>query len=345
MSTEANTVAGTLSPLVGLLRCLECGSALEIRELVPGSHPQLGPDGALGCTGCPKTYPVVAGTVRMVGDATSAEAAVKQQTADSFAYEWEQFGTHREEWRKNFLDYVQPHTADFFEGRLVLDVGAGSGRHSRQAADLGADVVAADLGDSIDVARGNLPADALTVQADAEELPLAPESFDLVMSIGVLHHLPDPERGFRSIVRHVKPGGWVQIYVYWKGREAWHRWLLTAITQIRKLTTRMPHRLLHALCYPLAAVLFALFVIPNRVMRRVPFLRSLAARLPLQTYADYPFGVCVNDQFDRFAAPIENRYTAEEVRRWLTDAGLDDVRVLPNHGWVASGRRPGPAAG
>jgi hypothetical protein len=60
--------------------------------------------------------------------------------------------------------------------------------------------------------------------------------------------------------------------------------------------------------------------------------------LPLQTYADYPFGVLVNDQFDRFSAPLEERYEREEVKAMLERAGCSQIVVLSNHGWVADGR-------
>ena len=60
----------------------------------------------------------------------------------------------------------------------------------------------------------------------------------------------------------------------------------------------------------------------------------------MKTYADYPFGVLVNDQFDRLSAPVERRYTAEQVSG-DDDArpGLEEVEVLPNAGWVAEGVR------
>jgi ubiquinone/menaquinone biosynthesis C-methylase UbiE len=262
------------------------------------------------------------------------------RTAESFAYEWQRFGGLRAEWRKNFLDYMQPHAPEFFGGLTVLDVGTGSGRHSYQADACGASVVAVDLGDSIDVARRNLPNRVLTVQADADELPFAEGSFDFVMSIGVLHHLSDPGQTLRSIVRYVRPGGRLRVYLYWVPPRRWHRRVLELVTRVRRFTTRMPHRLLHALCYPLAAVLFAAFVLPYKMLRRIPVLRRVADALPLKTYADYPFGVCVNDQFDRFSAPIETRYTRDEVERLMLAAGLEDVHVLPNHGWVAEGTRP-----
>jgi ubiquinone/menaquinone biosynthesis C-methylase UbiE len=273
-----------------------------------------------------------------------AQTGVKQQTAESFAYEWQHFGALRDEWSKNFRDYIRPHSPEQLRGKLILDVGAGSGRHSFHAREHGARVVAVDLSASIDVARRNLPADVLTIQTDAEDLPFDPDSFDLVMSIGVLHHLPDPGRALRAITRFVRPGGYLQVYLYWVPQWRWHRRVLRLVSAARKVTVRLPHRLLHILCYPLAAVLFGLVVLPYSQLRKVGRLQPLAERLPLKTYADYPFTVCVNDQFDRLSAPLEHRYRREEVDRLLASAGLEERQVIENHGWLGSGRRPQLAA-
>lgn len=274
----------------------------------------------------------------MVGARTDVE--LRERTAKSFAYEWERFGDLRPEWRQNFVDYLRPLSPQWLKGKRVLDVGTGSGRHSRQAAELGAEVVAVDVGDAIDVARRNLPPEVLTVQADAEKLPFAEESFDLVMSIGVLHHLPDPAGALRSIARQARPGGLVHVYLYWEPPWRWHRAILKAVTGVRCVTVRMPHRLLHGLCYPLAGVLLLGVVLPYRALRNRQRLRGLAEAMPLKAYADYPFGVLVNDQFDRLSAPIEHRYTKAEVQEMLLDAGLEDARVVANNGWVGSARRP-----
>jgi len=310
------------------LRCLACASPLELDAA------------GLECGGCGRRYPVVDGTPRMVAARPASEAAVARRTAAGFAYEWERFGVMREEWAQNFADYLRPHTAQSLAGKTVLDVGAGSGRHSFHAAAAGARVVAVDVGDCIDVARRNLPPSVLTVEADAEALPFEPASFDVVLSIGVLHHLPDTERALRSVARFAKPGGHVHVYLYWVPEQRWHRALLRVVDLVRRATVRLPHRVVHALSYPLAALLHAAFVAPQRALRTRPRGRRVAAALPLKTYADYPFGVLVNDQFDRLSAPLERRFTAGEVLAMMQAAGLEDVVVLSNHGWVADGRRP-----
>lgn len=359
----------SLGPLVGLLRCLECRGRLQVLELAStGGYPELGPDGCFECSTCGSRYPVIGGTARMLRAQQLAELrrrypralcgledwshepsqaerelAVKRRTAASFAYEWKRFGMLREEWRRNFLDYMRPLSPGWFAGKLALDVGAGSGRHSYWANRLGARVAAVDLGESIDVARANLPKEALTVEADAEDLPFDEGTFDLVMLIGVLHHLPDPRRALVSVSRYARPGGLVRLYVYWQPPWRWHRSLLRLVSAARRATVRMPHWLLHVLCVPLAALLFGLFVLPYRVMRSRNSVRPLAEYMPLKTYADYSFQVCVNDQFDRFSAPIERRYEREEVEQLLTAAGLIDTRVTAHHGWLGAGRRPAAA--
>src|SRR4051794_6721794 len=151
---EASTPAAEgASPLAALLRCLRCGAPLDLAGA---------PVDALRCSRCDARYPLRAGTVVMLdapGGAPSEEAKVA--TARSFAYEWKQFGGVREEWERNFRDYLQPLSPEDLRGQLVLDLGTGSGRHSREAARHGARVVAVDLGAAIDVARRNLPPEAL----------------------------------------------------------------------------------------------------------------------------------------------------------------------------------------
>ena len=337
--------------LLHLLRCLICGGRIDVRPL----HTVVRGE-ALRCSDCGEVYPVIGGCPSMLTrelrdalsrdapDAAGTELETSRRTADAFAYEWEHFGDPQEEWELNFEGYMRPHSSEWFRDRLVLDVGAGSGRHSYHAHRLGARVVSVDVGGAVHVARRNLPPEVLVVQADAENLPFAEQTFDLVAAIGVLHHLGDPQRALRSIARYVKPGGYLQVYLYWVPPHAWHRAALRVVSRIRRVTTRMPKPLLRFASYPLAVVLFTAFVLPHRVLRDDPRFARVVEQLPLKAYADYPFRVCVNDQFDRFAAPLEWRFTEEEVREMLAGGGFVDIEVHAHHGWIGTGRRP-PLAG
>lgn len=309
----------------------------------------------LDCSQCLASYPIVNGIPRMltatmreamkgenaVGD-TAFDEASKAATAKSFGYEWSHFSQMYEEWESNFKEYMAPHDAEFFKGKRVLDAGCGSGRHTYYASRYGAEVWAVDLGAAIEVAKQNNAENetANFVQADLYNLPFAFESFDFIYSIGVLHHLPNPEAAFRNLLRYLKPNGEIQIYLYWQPEgQPLKRTLLSAVNALRKLTTRLPHNLLHALSYPAAMAAFLFFVYPYQILKRLPGLQKLAERLPMKQYAHYPFRVCVNDQFDRFSAPIENRYTQAEVEAWLKKANLQNITVRPSWGWVGSGRK------
>ena len=97
----------------------------------------------------------------------------------------------------------------------ALEVGAGTGYFSLNLL-LGGQVRRATCTDispgMIEVLEGNaarLGLDVDAVACDAERLPFADGSFDLVLGHAVLHHLPDLERAFGEFRRVLRPGGWL----------------------------------------------------------------------------------------------------------------------------------------
>lgn len=180
------------------------------------------------------------------------------------------------------------------------------------------------------------------VQADLCALPFNDSSFDFVYSYGVLHHLPSPKDGLQELVRAVKPGAQVVAYLYEDFRERgiiW-RWLLTATSQLRRVTSRLSHRVLYGLCKVASPVIYLLFTIPFLILHRIPGLGSLAAGFPFR-HATGPFSLA-GDLYDRFSSPIEWRYSQAEVLALFQDAGLHDVIVTRDRGWMVAGIKPVP---
>ena len=70
-------------------------------------------------------------------------------------------------------------------------------------------------------------------QADAETLPLLEDYFDIVISIGVLHHTKDTQASIQEIYRILKPGGTALIMLYRSGNPKW--WMVRILRGISSL--------------------------------------------------------------------------------------------------------------
>lgn len=67
-----------------------------------------------------------------------------------------------------------------------------------------------------------------------EPLPFEPESFDVVYSIGVIHHTPDPALAMKNLAHLVKPGGYLFFWVYGAPGQLWRIKHLDYVSRMRK---------------------------------------------------------------------------------------------------------------
>jgi SAM-dependent methyltransferase len=285
---------------------------------------------ALVCQDCAKRYPVVDSVPRFVEE---------QFYTGSFGFQWlkhdktqlDSASSQRSE--KDFRTRTRFRPEDL-AGKLVLDVGCGMGRYADVATKWGATVVGIDLSRAVDAARRNLAGrDAAIVQADAFRLPFAPESFDCIYSLGVLHHTPDCEAAVKNLPRFLKPGGELAVWLY----SSYNRWYRFS-DLYRKITRRMPPRLLHTLCYG-TIPLYGL----HQILRKIPLVGkpvsgALRLLLPMSFNPDPQWRVL--DTFDWYSPWYQSKHTYEEVFRWLESCGLTDLSVgeIPV---AVRGRKPG----
>jgi SAM-dependent methyltransferase len=108
------------------------------------------------------------------------------------------------------------------QGRRVLDFGCGNGYVLSRYAAHGAEVVGVDVAESaVELTRSrfrHLGIAADIRRMDAMPLPFPDASFDIVSSVGVLHHIADPAPVVRELARVLKPGGTFAGMVYNKYR-------------------------------------------------------------------------------------------------------------------------------
>jgi ubiquinone/menaquinone biosynthesis C-methylase UbiE len=91
-------------------------------------------------------------------------------------------------------------------GKLLLDVGCGSGSFSIKALTLGAKVISLDIGfDLLEIAKKKKP--GKFINGNALTLPFDCNYFDIVISSEVIEHTPDPKRAVKEMARVLKNGG------------------------------------------------------------------------------------------------------------------------------------------
>jgi SAM-dependent methyltransferase len=299
--------------------------------------------GELVCTGCDRRWPVRAGIPRLV-----PPDLVEQQhkTASAFGWQWQHFVDMHAEFEAQFLDWVHPLEPSFFRGKRVLDAGCGIGRHAYHAASYGAqEVVALDLSGAVETARQNLERfdNVDVVQGDLLRLPFRTAAqgggFDLVYSIGVLHHLPDPHEGFRALVDHVRPGGTIAVWVYGHENNGFVR---NVVEPLRRISTRIPPPVLRGLAWPLALGFHAA---AKGVYR--PLHGTAAGRvLPLDDYmnsvADFSFHQNHTIVFDQLVAPTAAYIKRTELEQWFGETRLENVQISHRleNSWRGQGRAP-----
>ncbi len=299
---QSQVQADLLAPLC----CPVCRSALASQE------------SGFSCPSCGRHFPEVRGVVRFVDEGNYA---------DSFGYQWKRF--HRTQLdhaarnlsEKDFIRKVGL-TPEDVTGKLILDVGCGMGRFAEVVTRWGGRVVGIDLSAAAEVAAQNL-ADRQFVafQADVFSLPFAPESFDLIYSMGVLHHTPDCEKAVKVLPQYLKPGGTLAVWLY-SGYNKWYRFS----DQYRKITHRMPPRVLHAFF----RVTVPFFYWLDRGLRTVPLVGRPVAGVvrhvfPVNNHPDPE--VRVLDTLDWYSPKYQSKHTYEQVFRWFESCGLEALNI------------------
>lgn len=331
--------------LVEMLACPACGGGLELKDALQDPEcPAEVASGRLDCVACGRHHPVRGGVPRLL---PHDQPEVVQRTSEAFGWQWREFAELYDEYEAQFLDWIHPLQPDFFRDQVVLDAGCGNGRHAFYAARYGArEIVAMDLSAAVETAYTNVGRmdNAHVVQADIYHPPFREEVFDFVYSIGVLHHLPDPEAGFRSLLRFVRAGGAIFAWVYGRENNAVVHRFIDPLRQ--NVTTRLPPSALPVIAWPMSVVFQGLVKGVYRPLRRTPLFKALPSADYLYSLSGFSFRRNYNIVYDHLVAPVAHYVPREDFESWFRRAGLDGVTISwrNRNSWRGFGRVPGPAA-
>ena len=121
---------------------------------------------------------------------------------------------------------VEAFSLDFwefekFKNKKILDIGCGNGWLTVNYSLQGGNVYAIDLTNrAVELTKGHLEykkASANVREGNAEGLDFENNYFDLIISSGVLHHIPNTYQAFKECYRVLKPGGKAKVSLYHKG--------------------------------------------------------------------------------------------------------------------------------
>ena len=112
----------------------------------------------------------------------------------------DEFGGHYNRWRAKRIRAIRSHYGRrWWRNKTVLEVGCGHADIGAAFAELGATVTCSDARqEHIVAARRRFGASITTVQADLDGSWPFKEHYDLLLHLGVLYHLADPEQGVRD---------------------------------------------------------------------------------------------------------------------------------------------------
>ncbi len=260
-------------------------------------------DAGFACTKCRRLFPVEEGIPRLFwphetigsdSDVTERVKAFYEETPFPNYQEHESLRSLIEKSRRGryaqMLDEAIPYNS------TVLEVGCGTGQLSNFLGIACRRVVGTDLclnslrlGEKF---RSEQDLDRICfAQMNLFRPAFKPESFDVVLCNGVLHHTSDPFGGFRGLVPLVRPGGYIVVGLY----NRWGR----LMTDLRRAIFR---------------------VTGGRGRRLDPYLRTaeLGADKEKAWFAD------------QYRHPHESKHTVAEVLRWFETTRLEFVRGVPS---------------
>lgn len=213
------------------------------------------------------------------------------------------------------------------QGSIGFDLGCGSGRLAKLVAPKVGKLHCIDPSiAALAVAKENLR-DMQNCElhlAGVDNIPLANESADFGYAIGVLHHIPNTEMGIKSCVNKIKSGGLFLLYLYYAfdNRPWWFKLIWQATEPCRFTISRCPYAVRFWLTQIIALTVYLPLARLSLLLEKMGF---EVDSFPISAYRNSSFYTMRTDALDRFGTKLEKRFTQEEIKKMMKNAGLEKI--------------------
>jgi SAM-dependent methyltransferase len=260
------------------------------------------------------------------------------QTISDFGEQWNHFTENTGYYGSTalLLDILGPSvTENDLQGIRVADIGSGTGRIVNMLIGAGVShVTAVEPSAAFEVMLQNTKmhsAQITYIKQPGEQLPVEPK-LDMVISLGVIHHIPHPVPVLQAARDALKEGGRLIIWLYgYEGNEAY----LAVAKVLRAITKRIPHKLLLPFA-KLLAFLMAGYGKIAKTFTALPMSEYFAKHFNLLSFENKVLTI-----YDQLNPAYAKYYKKQEAYDLVAGLGFKDVQLHHRHGysWTVSAKK------
>ena len=266
-----------------------------------------------------------------------------KNTVEGFGDEWSRFDQSdlpEDEQKLLFDEYFSVFPWENISKESVgFDLGCGSGRWAKSVAPKVKKLICIDPSSALDIAKKNLSNfDNCEFQSTTvDDISIDNNSMDFGYSLGVLHHVPNTEMGIKQCVEKLKKGAPLLLYLYYRfdNRPFWFRFIWSISDLFRKIISKMPYGLRYIFSQIIAVAIYFPLARTSFYMEK---LNLNVSNFPLSSYKNLSFYTMRTDALDRFGTRLEQRFTRDEIKIMMENAGLENIKFSNSKPyWVAVG--------
>ena len=233
-----------------------------------------------------------------------------------------------------FKDWIYPNTLDDFKDKQVLECGCGAGQHTSFIAPYAREIVAVGF-NTLNISKklnkdfNNISFSSL----DIAKMNLE-RQFDIVFSIGVIHHTDNPEATMNNLKRHTKQGGRLIIWVYSEEGNFLVKNIIEPARKafLRNISRKKLNLISSLITFSMYMPVYALYKLP---LRFLPYYEYF------ENFRKLSFTRNNLNVFDKLNAPQVQFISKQRAVEWFNEKDFKNIHISSYKGvsWRASGTK------